>query len=104
MLQCCAANGTTPPLTLTRAGVGQITLGDLALNLRLLDSSGAPIDVSPKTDGDQNKDGDPFTFEVMEAFRDREAFDLHQARTRESDWFMATRGILRDFRVEEVGD
>ena len=53
---------------------------------------------------DISETDDPFTFEVMEAFRDREAFDLHQARTRESDWFMATRGILRDFRVEEVGD
>lgn len=47
---------------------------------------------------------DPFTFEVMEAFRDRAAFDAHQARTRDSAWFTATRGILRDFRIEEVGD
>lgn len=53
---------------------------------------------------DISETDDPFTFEVMEAFRDRAAFDVHQARTRESDWFMATRGILRDFRVEEVGD
>lgn len=47
---------------------------------------------------------DPMTFEVMEAFRDREGFAAHQARTRESAWFAATRDILRDFRVEEVGD
>lgn len=47
---------------------------------------------------------DPFTFEVLEAFRDRAAFDAHQARTRDSAWFAATRGILRDFRIEEVGD
>lgn len=47
---------------------------------------------------------DPMVFEVMESFRDRAGFDTHQARTRNSVWFAATRGILRDFRVEEVGD
>ena len=47
---------------------------------------------------------DPMTFEVMESFRDRAAFDAHQARTRDSLWFQATRHILRDFRIEEVGD
>jgi len=47
---------------------------------------------------------DPLTFEVIEAFRDRAAFDAHQARTRASDWFAATRHILRDFRIEELGD
>jgi quinol monooxygenase YgiN len=47
---------------------------------------------------------DPMVWEVMEAFRDRASFDAHQARTRASAWFTATRGILRDFRMEEVGD
>ncbi len=47
---------------------------------------------------------DPLTFEVMEVFRDRAGFEAHQARTRESRWFAATRSILRDFRVEEIGD
>jgi quinol monooxygenase YgiN len=47
---------------------------------------------------------DPLIFEVMESFRDRAAFDAHQVRTRDSAWFTATRGILRDFRIEEVGD
>lgn len=47
---------------------------------------------------------DPFTFEVMESFRDRAAFDAHQSRTRDSAWFHATRHILRDFRLEEIGD
>lgn len=47
---------------------------------------------------------DPMVYEVMEAFRDRPSFDAHQARTRDSAWFAATRGILRDFRLEEVGD
>ena len=47
---------------------------------------------------------DPMVWEVMEAFRDRAAFDAHQARTRESRWFSATRGALRDFRIEEIAD
>jgi quinol monooxygenase YgiN len=47
---------------------------------------------------------DPLVFEVNESFRDRAAFDAHQARTRASVWFAATRGILRDFRVEELPD
>lgn len=47
---------------------------------------------------------DPMTFEVMESFRDRAAFDAHQARTRDSAWFAATREILRDFVVEELRD
>jgi len=47
---------------------------------------------------------DPLVWEVMESFRDRAAFDAHQARTRESAWFAATRSALRAFRVEEIGD
>jgi quinol monooxygenase YgiN len=47
---------------------------------------------------------DPMVFDVRESFRDRAAFDAHQARTRESVWFSATKGILRDFRVEELRD
>lgn len=47
---------------------------------------------------------DPLTFEVMESFRDRAAFDHHQTRTRNSQWFAETRSILRDFVVEEIGD
>lgn len=47
---------------------------------------------------------DPMVFEVIESFRDHAGFATHQARTRESPWFTATRSILRDFRIEEVGD
>lgn len=47
---------------------------------------------------------DPLVFEVMESFRDRAGFEAHQVRTRASNWFAATRHILRDFRVEEIGD
>ena len=46
---------------------------------------------------------DPMVFEVMETFRTRDDFTAHQTRTRASAWFEATRSILRDFRVEEVG-
>ena len=47
---------------------------------------------------------DPKVFEVMETFRTRDDFAAHQTRTRASVWFEATRGILRDFRVEDLGD
>ena len=47
---------------------------------------------------------DPLTFAVDETFRDRASFDAHQARTRHSPWFAATRGILRDFRIEDLPD
>ena len=47
---------------------------------------------------------DPMVWEVMEAFRDRPSFEAHQTRNRASAWFAATRGILRDFRMEELGD
>lgn len=47
---------------------------------------------------------DPMVFEMIEAFRDRATFDAHQTRVRGSAWFAATRGILRDLRLEEIGD
>ncbi len=47
---------------------------------------------------------DPLRFEVRESFRDRAAFDAHQIRTRDSDWFARSRHILRDFQVEELRD
>ena len=47
---------------------------------------------------------DPMVWEVIETFRDRASFDAHQTRTRDSAWFAATRGILRNFRLDEVGD
>lgn len=53
---------------------------------------------------DISETDDVMTFEVMESFSDRAAFDAHQTRTRDSRWFAATRHILRDFRIEEIGD
>lgn len=53
---------------------------------------------------DVSETDDPMVWEVMEAFRTRAEFDAHQARTRDSAWFAATRHILRDFKMEELGD
>ena len=46
---------------------------------------------------------DPLVWSVAELFETRAAFDAHQARTRASAWFAATRGIPRDYVVEERG-
>lgn len=53
---------------------------------------------------DVSQTDDPMVFEVMEAFRDRAAFDAHQARTKASPWFAATSDIPRAYRMEELGD
>jgi quinol monooxygenase YgiN len=42
---------------------------------------------------------DPLIWDVAECFTDQAAFDAHQARTRESDWFAATQGIRRAYRI-----
>ena len=47
---------------------------------------------------------DPMIWDVLESFRDMADFNAHQARTRDSHWFAATRSIARNYRVEEVGD
>lgn len=38
-------------------------------------------------------------FHVSEAFRDADAFDAHQTRTRASDWWRITGHLKRDFDV-----
>ena len=47
---------------------------------------------------------DPLRFAVSETFRDRESFKAHQARTAETLWAKATRGIPRDYKITETGD
>ncbi len=42
---------------------------------------------------------DPVCFAVREVFRDKEAFEAHQARTRASPWWRATKAIPRDYKV-----
>jgi quinol monooxygenase YgiN len=69
---------------------------DMHIRLTRAEAGCLTFDISP-TD-------DPLVWEVMESFTDRDSFDAHQARTRDSAWFAATRGILRDFRMEELGD
>lgn len=45
---------------------------------------------------------DPLCWQVDETFRDRAAFEAHQARTRASVWFRATAQIRREF--SQTGD
>jgi quinol monooxygenase YgiN len=47
---------------------------------------------------------DPTCFAVSEVFRDRAAFEAHQARTRASLWWAGTSAIRRDFKIEELGE
>lgn len=42
---------------------------------------------------------DPLVWQVDESFTDQAAFDLHQQRTRASEWWTATTAIRREFRV-----
>ncbi len=41
----------------------------------------------------------PGRFKVSEVFENQAAFDAHQARTRESDWFRITQGIPREYSI-----
>lgn len=43
----------------------------------------------------------PARLDVAERFRDRAAFDAHQARTAASAWGAATRHLQRHYRIEE---
>jgi len=47
------------------------------------------------------RSGDPLVWRVEEAFRDRAAFDAHQARSRASAWHRRTAGIARAYQVTE---
>lgn len=44
---------------------------------------------------------DPARFAVSETFRDKAAFEAHQARTRASAWWAATQHIRREFVAED---
>lgn len=44
---------------------------------------------------------DPCRFAVTERFRDRAAFEAHQARTAATIWSRATRGIPRDYVIHD---
>lgn len=48
---------------------------------------------------------DPCRFAVSECFRDRAAFEAHQARAAATIWARATKGIPRDYVIaEDAGD
>lgn len=47
---------------------------------------------------------DPVRFAVRETFRDRAAFEVHQARARDTIWAKATKGIPRDYTITEDSD
>ncbi|WP_245781102.1 putative quinol monooxygenase [Celeribacter neptunius] len=40
----------------------------------------------------------PTEFHITEVFRDERAFEAHQDRTRNSDWFRVTGHMMRDYR------
>ena len=42
---------------------------------------------------------DPLVWRLDEAFVDRQAFDAHQTRTRDSVWFRVSASLKRDFQV-----
>ncbi|WP_138465393.1 putative quinol monooxygenase [Poseidonocella sp. HB161398] len=44
----------------------------------------------------------PLVWQVRELFRDRAAFEAHQARAAASDWGRATAGIRRVYEISEV--
>lgn len=44
-------------------------------------------------------DAIPGQFNVREVFEDQAAFDAHQARTQNSEWFRITQGIPRDYSI-----
>lgn len=44
---------------------------------------------------------DPVCFAVRETFRDRAAFEAHQARASDTIWAKATKGIPRDHTITE---
>ena len=44
---------------------------------------------------------DPVRFAVSEVFRDRAAFEAHQARAAGTLWARATKAIPRDYRIVE---
>lgn len=45
---------------------------------------------------------DPLIWRLDEAFVDRQAFDAHQTRTRDSVWFRVSASLKRDFKAVET--
>ncbi|MEJ8309752.1 antibiotic biosynthesis monooxygenase family protein [Agrobacterium larrymoorei] len=43
----------------------------------------------------------PGRYLVSEVFTDQEAFDAHQSRMKNSNWFTVTQGIPRDYTIRK---
>lgn len=46
----------------------------------------------------------PHRLEVAETFTNQAAFEFHQARAGGSNWAEITKGIPRNFKIEEIAD
>lgn len=45
---------------------------------------------------------DPLVWNVEESFRDEAGFEAHQLRTRQSDWYLATAHLRREYRISRT--
>ncbi|MFY0597223.1 MAG: antibiotic biosynthesis monooxygenase [Cognatishimia sp.] len=46
----------------------------------------------------------PHRYEISETFVDKAAFEFHQARAGASPWAEITKGIPRNFKIEDIAD
>ena len=44
---------------------------------------------------------EPLVWTVNEIFRNQKAFDLHQTRTQNSDWYQSTKHIQRNYEITD---
>ena len=51
---------------------------------------------------DVTETDNPLIWQVSERFTHRDAFELHQQRTRASVWGEETQGIAREYAIDEV--
>lgn len=101
---CCPSGpGLTDPHAARAEGQVSLTLRlmcrDMAEMMAVLDHAPAHVEASRAEPGclqfDLRQTDDPLVFDIAERFADIEAYRLHQARTRASDWGKATASIAR---------
>lgn len=44
---------------------------------------------------------EPLVWTVKEIFRNQKAYDLHQTRTKNSDWYQLTKHIKRSYKITD---
>lgn len=81
--------GTLNCASLHDAGIVAAHVGD-HIRLSRAEPGCLAFDITPTAD--------PLVWQIAERFVDRAAFDIHQTRTRASQWFRATGHIPRVFR------